>query len=214
MINKSIKPTLITYAESETRNIATLVISKAIHNKITSEDTEIFKTIPNTDGSRNIQFDTEKISRLQTEIENLVVKNIKEVEHGNLAVLESFEELELDLEESNAEEGISFSIPLGQATNNAILGSLGPKIPINFTAIGDATSDVKTKVTEYGINNAHIEVYIALEVKIEIIIPFATEVTTVKRNIPIGMGIFPGDVPQFYNNGGGGIPPVINVPNN
>ena len=35
---------------------------------------------------------------------------------------------------------------------------------------------MKTKVTEYGINNAHIEVYIALEVKIEIIIPFATEV--------------------------------------
>jgi sporulation protein YunB len=214
MINKSIKPTLVSYAESETRKIATLVISKAINNRMANEDTEIFKSIPNTDGSRNIQFDTEKITRLQTEIENLVLKNIKEMEHGNLAVLESLEELEIDFDESNTGEGISFSIPLGQATNNAILGSLGPKIPIRFTAIGDATSDVKTKVTEYGINNAHIEVYIALEVQIEIIIPFATEVTTVNRNIPIGMGIFPGDVPQFYNNGGGGIPPAINVPNN
>ncbi len=214
MINKSIKPTLVSYAESETRKIATLVIGKAINNRLANEEIEIFKTIPNTNGSRNIQFDTEKISRLQTEIENLVLQNIKEVEQGNLAVLESFAELEVDFDESNSSEGISFSIPLGQATNNAIIGSLGPKIPIHFTAIGDATSDVKTKVTEYGINNAHIEVYIALEVQIEIIIPFATEVTTVKRNIPIGMGIFPGDVPQFYNNGGAGIPPVINVPNN
>ena len=151
-----------------------------------------------------------KYPRCKQKLKTLILKNIKEVEHGNLAVLESLEEIEIDYEETNEMEGIAFSIPLGQATNNAILGSLGPKIPIRFTAIGDVQSDVKTKVTEYGINNAHIEVYIALEVNIEIIIPICNRVTTVKRNIPIGMGIFPGDVPQFYNNGRGGFSPVIN----
>lgn len=213
LINKSIKPTLMSYAESETRKIATLVISKAVHRIMSEENSELFKNIPNTDGSRNIQLDTEKISRLQTEIENLVLQNIKAAEQGNIAVLESLEELDIEFDKSSTEEGISFSIPLGQATKNALLGSLGPKIPIRFTAIGDAQSDVKTKVTEYGINNAHIEVYIALEVQIEIIIPFATEITTVKRNIPIGMGIFPGDVPQFYNNSGSGMTPAITLPN-
>lgn len=213
MINKGLKPTLMSYAESETRKIATLVISKAVNNKIANgEDTEIFKTIPNTEGSGNIQLDTEKISRLQSEIENLVQKNITEAERGNLEILESLDEIEVDFEESNAADGIVFYVPLGQATNNVILGSLGPKIPIRFSAIGDVQSNVKTKVTEYGINNAHIEVYIALQVNIEIIIPFATNETTVKRNIPIGMGIFPGNVPQFYNNGGGGSLPIIDMP--
>lgn len=215
IINEGLKPTLMSYAKSETRKIATLVISKAVNNKIAhGGDTEIFQTIPNTDGSGNIQLDTEKISRLQSEIENLVQKNIKEAERGNLDVLESLEEIEVTVDQSNASEGIVYYVPLGQATNNAILGSLGPKIPIRFSAIGDVQSNVKTKVTEYGINNAHIEVYIALQVNIEIIIPFATDKTTVKRNIPIGMGIFPGSVPQFYNNGGGGSLPIIDMPEN
>ena len=58
-------------------------------------------------------------------------------------------------------------------------------------------SDVKTKVVEFGINGGVIEVYIEVKVNIEIIIPLATDTTVVTRNIPIGMGVFRGDVPQF-----------------
>jgi sporulation protein YunB len=202
----------MSYAKSEARKIATLVISKAVNKKIANTDeNEIFRKIPHTEGSGSIQLDTEKITKLQSELENLVQKNIKEAERGNLSVLESLTDVEIEVDSSKkGEDGIVYYVPLGQATNNALLGNLGPKIPIRFSAIGDVQSNVKTKVTEYGINNAHIEVYIALQVNIEIIIPFATDTTIVKRNIPIGMGIFPGDVPQFYN-GGGGTSPSIDI---
>jgi sporulation protein YunB len=214
IINEGLKPTLMSYAKSETRKIATLVISKAVNKKVAEgNNDEIIRSIPNTNGSANVQFDTEKITRMQSEIENLVQKNIKEAERGNLSVLESLTDVEIELEDSKDSEGIVYYVPLGQATNNALLGNLGPKIPIRFSAIGDVQSDVSTKVTEYGINNAHIEVIISLKVNIEIIIPFATDTTTVLRDIPIAMGVFPGAVPQFYNgDGNGGSSPSIELP--
>ena len=53
-----------------------------------AESKDLFRSIPNTEGSNNIQFDTENIQRKQTEIVTLIQKNIKEVEEGNIAVLE------------------------------------------------------------------------------------------------------------------------------
>ena len=83
MINEGLKPTLMSYAKSETRKIATLVISKAVNKKIANTDeSEIFRTIPNTEGPGSFQLDTEKITKLQSELENLVQKNIKEAEKG------------------------------------------------------------------------------------------------------------------------------------
>ncbi len=45
-----------------------------------AESKDLFRSIPNTEGSNNIQFDTENILRKQTEIVTLIHKNIKEVE--------------------------------------------------------------------------------------------------------------------------------------
>ena len=67
---------------------------------------------------------------------------------------------------------------------------------------------MKTKVVEFGINGGVIEVYIEVKVDIEIIIPLATDTTTVTRNIPIGMGVFRGDVPQFFNGSGNSAPSI------
>ena len=103
---------------------------------------------------------------------------------------------------------MAYSVPLGRVTDNTLLSNLGPEIPIEFSAIGAVKSDVKTKVVEFGINGGVIEVYIEVKVDIEIIIPLATDITTVTRNIPIGMGVFRGDVPQFFNGSGNSAPSI------
>lgn len=153
-----------------------------------------------------IKFNTEIINRVLAETTNLVQMNIKEAERGNLSSLELLTDVEIEMDETKSEEGIVYYVPLGQATNNALLGNLGPQIPVRFNAIGDIRSDVKTKVTEYGINNAYVEVFIHLEVNVQIIIPFATKITTVKQDIPVAMGLVPGEVPQFYGPGEGSTP--------
>ena len=196
-------------AKSESINLATLVINDAIDKQFEqAESKDLFRSIPNTEGSNNIQFDTENILRKQTEIVTLIHKNIKEVEQGNVAVLESETDVHLKRDQTKKSDGVAYSVPLGRVTDNTLLSNLGPEIPIEFSAIGAVQSDVKTKVVEFGINGGVIEVYIEVKVEIEVIIPLATDITTVTRNIPIGMGVFRGDVPQFFNGSGNSAPSI------
>ncbi len=84
-------------AKSESINLATLVINDAIDQQFEqAESKDLFRSIPNTEGSNNIQFDTDEISQKQTEIVSLIHKNIKAVEQGNVAVLESETDVHLE----------------------------------------------------------------------------------------------------------------------
>jgi sporulation protein YunB len=208
MVNKGLKPTLISYAESQTRKIATLVISNAINKKI-ANDMDIEKIIEPVQGQEGIsKLNAEIVNRVKAETTHLVQKNLKQAESGDLSELELLTDVEFEKSNKDDEEGIVYYVPLGQATNNALLGNLGPRIPIRFTAIGDVRSDVKTSIKDFGINNAYVQVYVNLTVNVQIIIPFATKVTTISENVPVGMFIMKGNVPQYYNNGGKGEPAI------
>ncbi len=144
------------------------------------------------------------------EMASQVQKNLKAAELGDLEALTA--DVEFDEERTNQGEGIVYSVPLGQATNNALLGNLGPRVPVRFTAIGDVQTNVKSEVESSGINNMFIKVSIHIEVNVQIIIPFATEITYVEHDIVVAMGYLRGQVPQFYggNSKTGPCPSVTN----
>ncbi|MEW8987205.1 MAG: sporulation protein YunB [Bacillus sp. (in: firmicutes)] len=54
--------------------------------------------------------------------------------------------------------------------------------------------------------------HVQVEVKVQIIIPFATEIITVKEDVPVATGLIKGEVPQFYNGGGGDSGASIELP--
>jgi hypothetical protein len=62
-----------------------------------------------------------------------------------------------------------------------------------------------------GINNTWMEVSVVIKVSIQIITPFATDVTKLKQSIPVGGTLVEGEVPQFYN-GGGNLTPSFQIP--
>ncbi|MDQ0215158.1 sporulation protein YunB [Oikeobacillus pervagus] len=215
IINEGIKPTLVTYAETQTKAIAAKVISKAVNKKVANaiDINDIIETVPSGDGKGTTvtKFNTEIINRVLGETTTLVQLNLKEAERGNLQALELLSDVEIENKKMEKSEGIVYSVPLGQATNNALLGNLGPRVPIRFNAIGNVRSDVKSNVKPYGINNAFVEVSIRVQVNVQIIVPFATKMTTVEQDIPVAMGIIEGGVPQFYN-GGSNQAPTLTVP--
>lgn len=204
----------MSYAESQTRKIATLVINKAINKKIANgmDIDKVIEFVPVDGGSSTVvKFNTEIINRVKAETTNLVQMNLKEAERGNLASLEMLSDIEIVTDEEDKEEGIIYYVPLGQATNNALLGNMGPMIPVKFNAIGDVTADIVWETEEHGINNSLVNVSVRVKVNVQIIIPFATEIATVQEDIPIGSFYYPGKVPQFYN-GGGDSSPSIELP--
>lgn len=217
IINKGIEPTLMSYAETQTKQIATSVISSAEYkaNAGGMDIKDIIEYIPNEQEGVIVKLNTEIIRSVMKETQRLVHQHLKEAEKGNFAFLEGKTDVELNTEESKKNKGIVYEIPLGQATNNALLGNLGPKIPVRFNAVGEVEVDVKPELKPFGINNAWVAVYIEVKVDVQIIVPFATKVTTVVQDIPVAMGTIPGKVPQFFNGGGAdGGGPSIELPSN
>jgi sporulation protein YunB len=217
VINKGIEPTLMSYAETQTKKIATLVINKAEYKaKAGGMDIkDIIEYVQDDEEGVIVRLNTEIIRSVMKETQRLVHLNLKEAEKGNFEFLENDSDIDIDIKESKKNKGIVYEIPLGQATNNALLGNLGPKIPVRFNAVGEVEVDVKPELKPFGINNAWVAVYIEVKVDVQIIVPFATKITTVTQDIPVAMGTIPGKVPQFYNGGSGSeIGPSIQLPLN
>ncbi|MFB1082401.1 sporulation protein YunB [Jeotgalibacillus sp. JSM ZJ347] len=214
VINTGIKPTLMIYAESQTQKIGALVISKAVNREIANvmDINEIIENVP-TDSAEMVttKFNTEIINRVLAETTELVQEQLRAIERGDTSILKSLTELDLEVEDAGNLEGIVYTVPLGQATGNALLGNLGPKVPIRFHAVGSVTSNIKSNIDEFGINNAFVEINIHLVVNVQIIVPFATEVTTIEQDIPVAMGLIQGQVPEIYNVGDG-MSPSLEVP--
>lgn len=214
MINDGIEPTLRNYAETQTRRIATLVINHAINKKIVDGIASNPIIVPNEGSKSRIILDNEMINRIAGETVYMIERNLKQAEKGDLEDLQSLTDVDIETDETK-QEGIIYYVPLGQATNNALLGNLGPQIPIRFHAIGNVGYDIKTEFEEFGINNTAIKVVLHLVVDVQIILPFSTDVTTIKQDIPIVTVYEEGEVPNFYNGGGGDGPsPSIEFPGN
>ncbi|MBU8906580.1 sporulation protein YunB [Desertibacillus haloalkaliphilus] len=206
LVEKGIRPTLIEIAQTETQKIATQAINDAISKKIvdnTGMEDLINIEKDNNDNITSVGFDAQIYNRVVSEAIIRVQKYLKMVEQGQIESLSVPEGVEVDFNEQTfSDNGIIHTIPLGQATNNALLAHLGPQVPVKFTAIGDVKAQLNETIEPSGINNTYISVAMDIEVDVQVVIPFATEEQTVGTTIPIGMIFVPGEVPYFYNHGG------------
>ena len=79
-----------------------------------------------------------------------------------------------------------------------MLANIGPKIPLNLSVIGNVQTDVHSKVTNYGLNNALIEVFVDIQMQMVIQMPFLSKKVEIKKSIPLTMEMIQGDIPNYY----------------
>ncbi|RBW71277.1 sporulation protein YunB [Bacillus taeanensis] len=220
IVEKGIEPTLMRYAETKTRQIAEKAINDAISKKVVSEDMDMSELIitHRIEGSDQVgfSFNQQVNNRILSEATNRVQKHLDLIEEGNLDELKAFlesEDLELEFEETESGTGLIYWIPLGAATNNALLSNLGPLVPIRFQFIGDVQSGMETKATSVGINNTYLEVLLNLSVDVNLVLPFSTKTAPISTTVRVGDLFLPGKVPDVYYQGQGGTapPPSIKV---
>ena len=214
ILNARLMPTYLQYAEVQTHKVASYVVSKAINSRTSSvlDVNEIIVDLPTQSTDMiTTKFNTEIINQVRAETTTLVKEYLEQAENGDLSHLPNLENVEYDVGKMEAGDGIVFFVPLGQAMNIPIIGNLGPKIPIRFHIIGNVHSNVESKVSEFGINNAIVEVDLLIEVNVQIIIPFASQSASVEQKIPIAIGLVRGTVPHIYS-AGEGAQPSIEVP--
>ena len=97
-------------------------------------------------------------------------------------------------------KGIIYEIPLAYSYNNVFLSNISPKIPVKIHMIGNVNSNIRTKVTDYGINNALLEVYLDIEIELQVILPLLSSNIINKSSIPIAIKMINGDIPKYYSS--------------
>lgn len=203
-INAKVTPILLPYAESSVKKLTNLVINKAISKQV-AEDLNIedlfIITKDGSDQIKTIDFNPILVNKTLTIITNNIQLNLKYLEEGNIDLLELPDNIDIDYDENKISKGIIYEIPSGVIFKNALLSNIGPKIPVKLSIIGDIVSTVNTKVTNYGINNAMIEVGIIVEVEEMVILPLTTKKIKVETSIPVAIKLIQGTVPNYYFNG-------------
>lgn len=202
LLNKFAMPLILEYASVQTKRMSIEVLRGVGLQEVNKflKDKELFIIDKNNKGEiESINFDTVLINETLLLIAKNVRGRLKEVENGeNLP-----DEVYFNRDISKLKKGIIFEVPSGIIFKNAFLANIGPKIPVKIKYSGNVGLDVKTSVTEYGINSAIVKVYIYVEVNQSTILPFKSKTVTASSEIPVVIKLVKGNVPNYisdYNN--------------
>ncbi len=178
------------YAKSEMKSLVTTIISKSIDEDMTKTlDLNNLFIIKNDSNSNMtmVDFDPVILNKIISSLASEVSENLELVSEKDKQTLEKF----------HIDENI-FYIPSGTIFNSTFLNNLGPKIPINMEIISLVNPNIETKVTEYGINNSLVEVFINIVSNVRMILPLKSEEIEVKVVLPITVKLIQGVVPEYY----------------
>ena len=97
-------------------------------------------------------------------------------------------------------DNIITRIPMGMVTNNLFLENLGPKVPVRLNLVGNVLTSLKTRVKEYGMNSALVEISIRIEANVEILVPLRVEQIKIVNEVPISIKIVEGNVSSLLSS--------------
>ena len=213
IFNNRIRPVLLRIANSECKKMATVIINDAVGKKLISSLTvdNLFSiTYDNKGNITSIDLNSVIVNKVLTVTTNTAIYNLKLLEEGKVELLDLPESITVSYNMNDLKKGIIYKIPSGVMFNNSILSNVGPRIPVRFELIGSVTSNINTKITNYGINNALIEVYVDIKVTLEVILPYTKRKTSVETSIPIAIKMVQGLVPSYYS--GASTNPSFSIP--
>ena len=179
-------------------------MNNSIEKYIKETNTLNLITIERTNNNtiERIQYNTKILNQTRTKILDILEQDLDYMTKGYL------EETGLNLNKLSDEyyqktkDGILYTVSIGSSTGNPFFANIGPKIPLNLKSLGNASADITTNITEYGMNNALIEISINLEATIIIQMPFLSKEVTINNKIPLTMELIQGSIPGYYLNYG------------
>ena len=182
ILGKNLNHYYLEYSENEASRIITNSISEAVNERVLKQikNESLYTVVRNkNDKIEMIDYNSYLINIFLRDVTNNVTKYLAEEE-----------------EKSN---NASFYIPMGSIFQNPLLNNRGPKIPVRMELVGSVLTGVNSKVTNYGINNSLIEIFVHIEVNERVILPVTAKNITIVNDIPISYRIIKGKIPSYYS---------------
>lgn len=212
LVKKKVMPIMLIAAKEESKKLATTIINDAVKKQVVEglSFDKLFIITYENDEIATIDFDSVMVNKVLSTITTSIQNNLKYIEKGNLSALELSDNVLAHYDEENLEKGIIYEVPLGIVYDNPFLSNLSPKVPVKIHLLGSINTNIRTEVTDYGINNVLIEVYVDVEVNLQVIMPFQSGENITKTSVPLALKMIRGKVPEYYANGNLG--PSLSVP--
>ncbi len=178
-ISKDISDSVINSVFITVERENTLALKSAFHNKhdLPVKSSELFSVVKNRNGEiMEVSFDIEKSEIIMNYITEKISTTIKKI----------------------TEDGYILFIPMGSITHLPFLSNLGPKIPVKLLLSDIALASIRTEIRDYGINNALVEIYIDIDIKISPVLITNIHPKREKYSFLLASKLISGKVPELY----------------
>lgn len=180
VFTKYLRPRILTISQSYAENEVSMIIDQEVKRIMLEEFLSYDKiTIINRDSSGRVT----SISANSVLINNFA--NELDIKIG-------------DRIDSN--DVIENKVYISSLIGSDLFSGIGPKIPIRFQPVSVTHADITHSFEEAGINQTIHTITLLITVDIEILLPFAHSIMTVKSEMPIAQTLIVGTVPEAYFN--------------
>ena len=184
---------LLNYAKRKSTNIISTIINKSIEEVLYNEDYENIIELKNdyNDNISDININNKELNKILYSLTENILNSILKLEEGKYSSINT---------DYIKNENLIYYVPLGVILNIPALVNLGPKIPFKIDILSSVNNEELTEIKDYGINNSLIEVKLKINLQVQVILPFTSEIFDVEKFIIIDSKIIGGKVPNNYGN--------------
>ncbi|MBS5938482.1 sporulation protein YunB [Clostridium sartagoforme] len=175
LFNKNILPAVLSIGEERMKREATEIINETaldIYSKDFNYEEVIITDKDNEGNITMLRADTVKLNYLSSKLVLEANRRIGELEE------------------------IGLEVPLGYMTKNLVFYNLGPDIGVKMTQVGNISSSYESIFESAGINQTRHKIYLNVNMKMKVIVPFKSEEVEVVTQIPISETIIVGKTPS------------------
>ena len=186
--NRIISPKLSYIANLEFTKVVNQVSSSYQNLPNFSLDDLLIVTLNDKNEILTVDYQMQEIYQISNEVTKEIMENINKSSSSPY------------LTDYHQDNTVLLMMPMGIVSDYVFLNNLGPRIPVVFHFVNSVFTNVKTKMTNYGINNALVEIYLEVSLKYDLITPVQMQSQSLDFNVLLGAKIINGTVPNWYGN--------------
>lgn len=180
-IEARIQPVLSAMAESRAKNIASEAVNDAIQKVLCEKNLRyenLVELTKNDSGKiTSVIVDSVKMNQLCAEIRGIITDTLNNLGEKTI------------------------SIPIGSLTGVDILAGRGPKLDIEITLSGSATTRIDNDFHTAGINQTRHQMILDVQTKIYVIMQSGNISSEISNSIVVAETVIVGEVPEIYSDG-------------
>lgn len=188
-INNNISPKLLEISSYSLDTYNNQLIMNFISNESLSKKdiNDLIKIVKNRDDEIiSIDYDVKKSYNVLQSITNELYEIVSKTTYKDITN-----------HDFNIKDDLVLYYPIGLACNFIYFNNLGPKIPVKINILSSLVTNINTKVSNYGINNVLVEIYVDIDIEDYIVLPFKKESIKKHYNILLASKVIMGKVPMY-----------------